>query len=70
MKRMLILFLLFVLTRANAQNEFAATAFYTDFKKIFADAQAGFTDCKGIKRKSDFEELATEYYAKLMLPLA
>ena len=67
---MLILFLLFVLTRANAQNEFAATAFYTDFKKIFADAQAGFTDCKGIKRKSDFEELATEYYAKLMLPLA
>jgi hypothetical protein len=70
MKRILILFLLFVLTKANAQNEFAATAFYNDFKKIYADAQTGFTACKGAKRKAEFEELASEYRAKIMLPLA
>lgn len=70
MKRMLILFLLFVLTKANAQNEFAAAAFYNEFKKIYADGQTGFTACKGVKRKADFEELATEYHAKMMLPLA
>lgn len=70
MKRILILFLLFVLTKANAQNEFAATAFYNDFKKIYADAQTGFTVCKGAKRKAEFEELASEYRAKIMLPLA
>lgn len=69
MKGMLILFLLFVLSKANAQNEFAATAFYNDFKKIYADGQTGFTACKGAKRKTGFEELALEYRAKLMLPL-
>ena len=56
---MLILFLLFVLTKANAQNEFAATAFYKDFKRIVADGQPGFTACKGAKRKTDFEELVS-----------
>lgn len=70
MKRILILFLLFVLTKANAQNEFAATAFYNDFKKIYADGQTGFMACKGAKRKSEFEELNGEYRAKIMLPLA
>ena len=70
MKRMLILFQFFVLNKANAQNEFAATAFYNEFNKIYADAQTGFLICKGTKRKSEFEELATEYRAKLMLPLA
>ncbi len=67
---MLILFLLFVLTQANAQNEFAATAFYNEFKKIYTDGQIGFANCKGAKRKSEFEELAIEYRAKLILPLA
>lgn len=67
---MLVLFLLFVLTKANAQNEFAATAFYNEFKKVYADGQTGFADCKGVKRNSGFEELAIEYRANLMLPLA
>jgi hypothetical protein len=67
---MLILVLLFTLTKANAQNEFAATAFYNEFKKIYEDAQTGFATCKGAKRNSEFEELATEYRAKMMLPLA
>lgn len=67
---MLAIILLFVLTKATAQNEFAATAFYDEFKKIYADGQTGFTDCKGVKRNSGFEELATEYRAKEMLPLA
>ncbi len=70
MKRIPILFLLFVLTKANAQNEFAATAFYTDFRLVFEDAQKGFSACKGTKRNSEFEELADEYHTKIMLPLA
>lgn len=67
---MLIVFLFFVLNKATAQNEFAATAFYTEFKKIAEDAQTGFQNCKGIKRKSEFEELTSEYLVKCMLPLA
>lgn len=70
MKRILILFQFFVLIRANAQNEFAASAFYNEFKKIYEDAQTGFIACKGQKRNAEFEELATEYRTKIMLPLA
>jgi len=65
-----VLFLFFILTKAHAQNEFAATAFYNDFKRICADAQAGFIACKGVKRESDFEELSFEYRVKWLLPLA
>ena len=70
MKRIILFFLLFAVSEINGQNEFAATAFYTDFKKIYEDAQAGFVNYKGDRKKSDFEELATEYKVKLMLPLA
>ena len=70
MKRMPVLFLFFLLTEAHAQNEFAATAFYNDFKLISADAQTGFRTIRGTKRISEFEELAAEYRVKLMLPLA
>ena len=58
------------MSEVNGQNEFAATAFYSDFKKIYDDAQAGFAEYKGNKRKSEFEELATEFEVKLLLPLA
>jgi hypothetical protein len=70
MKRtgMLILSLL-VLASAGAQNEFATNAFYNQFKKIYDDAQNGFPNSKGDKRKAQFEELAAEYRVKLMLPL-
>jgi len=67
---MLILFLFFVLTKANAQNEFAASSFYNEFKKIYADAQVGFATYKGARKKSQFEELAAEYKVELLLPLA
>lgn len=70
MKRIILFFLLFSLSEVNGQNEFAATAFYKDFKKIYDDAQSGFVNYLGAKRKSEFEELATEYKVKLLLPLA
>ena len=70
MKRIFLFFLLFAVSEVYGQNEFAAAAFYTDFKKIYEDAQAGFVNCKGDKRKSEFEDLATEYKVKLLLPLA
>lgn len=70
MKRIILFLLVFNVAAAFGQNEFAATVFYTEFKKIYADAQAGFVAYKGDKRKSEFEELATEYKIKLLLPLA
>lgn len=70
MKRIILFFLLFILSEVNGQNEFAATAFYSDFKKIYEDAQAGFINYKGERRKSEFEELATEFNVKLQLPLS
>lgn len=70
MKRIILFFLLLSVAEVYGQNEFAATAFYTDFKKIYEDAQAGFVNYKGDKKKSEFEELATEYKVKLLLPLA
>lgn len=70
MKRILLFFMLFALAEVKGQNEFAANAFYNDFKKIYSDAQSGFTEYKGDKQKSEFEELATEFKVKLLLPLA
>lgn len=70
MKRILILILLFSMLRANGQNEFASTAFYKDFQKIYNDAQTGFQEYKGKKRVSEFEEIVDEYDVKLMVPLA
>jgi hypothetical protein len=70
MKRIILFFLLFTVSEVYGQNEFAAAAFYKDFKIIYEDAQAGFVNYKGDKRKSEFEELATEYKVKLLLPLA
>jgi hypothetical protein len=70
MKRVLLFVLTITASAAFAQNEFAATAFYTEFKKICADGQSGFINYKGEKRKGDFEELALEYKTKILLPLA
>lgn len=70
MKRVILFFLVFTVSEVYGQNEFAAAAFYADFKKIYEDAQAGFVNYKGDKRKSEFEELAIEYKVKLLLPLA
>jgi len=70
MKR--IITFLFILSTASAysQDEFASTAFYNDLKKIYTDAETGFQKYKGDKRKTPFEDLASEFKVKLMLPLA
>ncbi|HQV60608.1 MAG: hypothetical protein IPQ25_13460 [Chitinophagaceae bacterium] len=70
MKRIFILFLVIISMEANSQNEFAATSFYNEFNKIYADAQEGFVKNKGTKRISEYEELVDEHKAKWMLPLA
>ncbi|MCX6317109.1 MAG: hypothetical protein NTW29_07450 [Bacteroidetes bacterium] len=72
MKAGFIAIILFYSTRLFAQgdNEFAATAFYNQFKKIYADAQKGFMLNKGAKTLSDFPELTDVYKAKLNLPQA
>ena len=70
MKRILLFFLLFWVSGVSGQNEFSATAFYSDFKKIYKDAQDGFVIYKGEKRAGEFEELAAEFRVKLLLPLA
>src|SRR5688500_8385136 len=71
MKRMIILFQLFAFANANCQdNEFAATAFYNEFKKIHTDAQSGFSSCKGKQRKTGYEELQEEFSTRCILPLS
>lgn len=63
---------LFILIAATSygQDEFASSAFYSDFKKILADAQTGFSAYKGAKKESEFEELNDEYQVIFLLPLA
>ena len=70
MKRGLFLFQIFLTMAVNAQSEFAATAFYKEFKKIYSDGQEGFSTCKGSQRKTGFEEIAIEYRCKCQLPQA
>jgi hypothetical protein len=55
---------------AFSQNEFAAAAFYTDFKKIHSDAQSGFIENKGVKKFQERGIGNDEFAVKLMLPLA
>lgn len=70
MKRTFTFLFILISSVSFGQDEFAATAFYSDFKKIYADAQAGFINYKGEKRQSEFEELNDEYNVKFLLPLA
>ena len=70
MKRILILFQFFLLVQASAQSEFAATAFYNEFKKIYTDAQEGFNDCRGVPMKTGYESIQSEYRLKCHLPLS
>jgi hypothetical protein len=55
---------------ASAQNEFASTSFYQDFKKIYTDGQSGFSACKGAALKSQYPELQEEYKVRCTLPPA
>ncbi|MBK5271880.1 MAG: hypothetical protein JJE22_12785 [Bacteroidia bacterium] len=67
MQKFILWFLIFSISKVYSQNEFAATAFYNDFKKIIADAQEGFPKYKGSKIRGT---IADEYRVKLLLPLA
>lgn len=70
MKRIILFVLSLTASDAFAQNEFAATVFYTEFKKIHSDARAGFVTFRGDKRRGEYEELAAEYKVTMLLPLA
>ena len=70
MKSGVAILFFFITTHLQAQNEFAATAFYNEFRKIYADAQEGFVKNRGAKKISEFEDLVDEYKVKWLLPLA
>jgi hypothetical protein len=70
MKGFLFLIILTVTLKAIGQNEFAATAFYKEFMKVYSDARNGFSENKGSERASAFPELTKEYDIKILLPLA
>jgi len=67
MKKLILCFFVFALSKVFSQNEFAATAFYNDFKKIVADAREGFPKYKGSKKRGTISD---EYRVKILLPLA
>jgi hypothetical protein len=68
MRKITLLFIVFTSLQLPAQNEFAATAFYKEFNKIYEDAQKGFVTNKGSKLLKD--DFATTYHSKLLLSLA
>lgn len=70
MKKWLLAILLMITTLTHAQNEFAATAFYNEFRKIYSDAQNGFAINKGDKKMTGLDDLFSEFACKLSLPLA
>lgn len=70
MKKLIILLALFNCLIVFGQNEFAATSFYTAFKKVYDDKEKGFETYKGNKVKAKYEALADEYRSKLLLPLS
>jgi hypothetical protein len=70
MKKLFLYFFAFAISKVYGQNEFAATAFYNDFKKIQADALEGFPKYKGSKKQVESSGLVNEYRIKLLLPLA
>lgn len=70
MKFIFTFFVSLICSSIFAQNEFAATSFYADFNKIYADARMGFQEYKGAKKRSEYAELRDEFRSKLLLPLA
>jgi hypothetical protein len=52
------------------QNEFGATAFYSDFNKVYSDGQTGFSTLKGGIQTEFSSDLSKVYDIKIILPLA
>ncbi|MEQ1675920.1 MAG: hypothetical protein ABL876_04445 [Chitinophagaceae bacterium] len=70
MKKWLTIAGMLAFSASYSQNEFAATTFYNEFRKISTDAQNGFVLNKGAKKNAEYEEVTDEYAAKLHLSLA
>lgn len=70
MKYLLFIIFTFHQLQVFGQNEFAATAFYTSFNIIEADAKNGFEATKGELLDHQPSGFANEYKVKLMIPLA
>src|SRR5687768_16267755 len=70
MKRILILFQLVLFGQANAQNPFAASAFYKEFQKVVSDGRDGFAACRSVQLKTGYDALQKEFRTRCMLPLA
>lgn len=66
MRKFMLLILVFSVLNATGQNEFGATAFYNDFRQIYADAPLGFARYKGMPVKGQ----SHVYTVKLLIPLA
>lgn len=70
MRTVIVLTSLLAFTGLNGQNEFAANAFYNEFRKMEEDARSGFTRYKGEKISQDRDTSQGEFRVKLLLPLA
>lgn len=70
MRNLTLVFLIMLALKGTAQNEFAATVFYNDFKKIQMAAADGFSEFKGSKVPGMNNGIIDKYRIKLLLPLA
>lgn len=70
MKKSFTLFFILISLNSLGQNEFAASSFYNAIKKLQEDGKNGFTAYKGVKLKSEFEEMNDEFKVTILLPLA
>ena len=67
MKKLLPVLLLFTVTTARAQNEFANAPFYDAVKNIYNDGQTGFAKYKGAKYNS-IGSIISVHRSKLVMP--
>ncbi|MGB3006369.1 MAG: hypothetical protein WBC06_07680 [Chitinophagaceae bacterium] len=70
MKKQLFSIFLFFSISVSGQNEFGATAFYSDLKKIFLDAETGFSELKGDIYKDISSNKGDVFKITSLLPLA
>jgi hypothetical protein len=69
-RKTFLILLVSLSVKATAQNEYAATAFYTALQEMCDDANHGFILYKGEKMPENRNSYTDEYFLKTMLPLA
>lgn len=62
--------LLITACTVSAQGEFSSNSFYNTLLRVKNAGQTGFDELKGRALKSAFSDTRSEYYPKVMLPLA